>query len=310
MGLFNIEEFLMAQQCCWIFRCYKSCRDNWRNDVFELSLGNPLSFSPQNTDVVRHPVLYVIACAFERFRAKFDKQNENYLTGCIFFNPILYREDRDKRTISPEYLGISDNNELIYRLATTEIQNLCGIDGIRTREDLATDGIQLTVVGYGRLTNAFNCFFDRMANHRNETDVSKSIKDEFCSIRKPGRKCRKVLSTSRIGTLGDVTTVKTFFRLITVPYIGDENFSEMSHGGITTFYRTGSECLPSNSTITFWALTQGHLILLLILLAIVHFVQLIIFRIRYRTKPLNIYSSTALPLGTGTRDSFKQISVT
>jgi hypothetical protein len=82
MGLFNIEEFLMAQQCCWIFRCNKSCRDNWRNDVVELSLGNPLAFSPQITDSVRHPVLYVIACAFERFRAKFDKQNENYLTGC------------------------------------------------------------------------------------------------------------------------------------------------------------------------------------------------------------------------------------
>jgi hypothetical protein len=65
-----------------------------------------------------------------------------------------------------------------------------------------------------------------MARHRNETDVSKSVKDEFCSIKKPGRKYRKILSTSRIGTLGDVTTVKTFFRLITVPYIGDENFSE------------------------------------------------------------------------------------
>jgi hypothetical protein len=65
-----------------------------------------------------------------------------------------------------------------------------------------------------------------MACHRNNNDSSKSIKDEFCSIKKPGRKCRKILSTGRIGTLGDVSTVKTFFRLLTVPYIGDENFAE------------------------------------------------------------------------------------
>jgi hypothetical protein len=39
LGLFNVEEFLMSQQCCWIFRTVKSCRDNWRNDIHELSLG-------------------------------------------------------------------------------------------------------------------------------------------------------------------------------------------------------------------------------------------------------------------------------
>jgi hypothetical protein len=64
MGLFNIEEFLMAQQCCWVFRCFKSCRDNWRNDLYELSLGNPLAFSPQITDSRRHPILYDIAVSY------------------------------------------------------------------------------------------------------------------------------------------------------------------------------------------------------------------------------------------------------
>jgi hypothetical protein len=170
--------------------------------------------------------LFDIACSFERFRAKFDKQNENYLTGHIFYNPILYREDRDKRTLSPDYLDITGNTALIYRVANTEIQNLCGDNGFLSREELANADIPLSVVGYGRLSNAFNCFFDRMSRHRNNTDSSKSIRDEFCSIKKPGRKCRKILSTGRIGTLGDVSTVKTFFRLLTVPYIGDDNFAE------------------------------------------------------------------------------------
>ncbi len=72
LGLFNVEEFLMSQQCCWIFRTIKSCRDNWRNDVYELSFGNPLAFSPKIVNENRH--LYHIACAFERLRIKFDKK--------------------------------------------------------------------------------------------------------------------------------------------------------------------------------------------------------------------------------------------
>jgi hypothetical protein len=75
LGLFNVEEFLMSQQCCWIFRTVKSCRDNWRNDVYDLSYGNPLSFSPKIVDENRHPILFHIACSFERLRIKFDKKN-------------------------------------------------------------------------------------------------------------------------------------------------------------------------------------------------------------------------------------------
>jgi hypothetical protein len=189
-------------------------------------MGNPLSFSPQITDSRRHPVLYDIAVSFERFRTKFDKTNENYLSGGIFLNPILYREDRDKRTLSPDYLGISGNINLTYRFAKIEIQNLCDDYGIRTKIDLANNNLPLSAVGYGRLSNALNCFLDRMARHRDGNDSSKSVKDEFCFIKKPGRKCRIVLSTARVGTLATVSTVKTFFQLIDIPYPGDNSFSD------------------------------------------------------------------------------------
>jgi hypothetical protein len=65
-----------------------------------------------------------------------------------------------------------------------------------------------------------------MENQRNDTDPAKSINDEFGLIKKPGRKCRLVLSTGRVGTLGNVTTVKTFFQIIETPYTGDKSFSE------------------------------------------------------------------------------------
>jgi hypothetical protein len=54
LGLFNAEEFLMSQQCCWIFRTVKSCRDNWGNNIYELSSSYPLAFSPKIVDVHRH----------------------------------------------------------------------------------------------------------------------------------------------------------------------------------------------------------------------------------------------------------------
>ncbi len=207
-------------------RCFKSCRDNWRNDLYELSLGNPLSFSPQITDSRRHPILYDTAVSYERFRTKFNKKNENYLTDCIFYNPILYREDRDKRTLTPEFLGISGNTLLTYRFAKTEIQDLCDHFGIRTQLSLANDNLPLSEIGYGRLSNALNCFLDRTAHQRNDTDSAKSIKDEFCFIKKLGRKCRLILSTGWVGTLENVTTVKTFFQLIETPYTGDNSFSD------------------------------------------------------------------------------------
>ncbi len=53
-GLFNVEEFLMSQQCCWIYcTAVKSCRYNWHNDIYELSFGNPLALSPKIIDAFR-----------------------------------------------------------------------------------------------------------------------------------------------------------------------------------------------------------------------------------------------------------------
>jgi hypothetical protein len=112
LGLFNVEEFLMSQQCCWVFRAKNSCRDNWRNDIFELGYGNPLALSPKIVNSNRHPVIYSIACSFERLRIKFDKRNENYLTSSIFYNPMLFRETRDKRPLCPTYLDLGNNTDL------------------------------------------------------------------------------------------------------------------------------------------------------------------------------------------------------
>ncbi len=61
LGLFNVEEFLMSQQCCWVFRAKNSCRDNWRNDIFEIRLWQPPSPQPQNCKL-QPPPDYLFHC--------------------------------------------------------------------------------------------------------------------------------------------------------------------------------------------------------------------------------------------------------
>jgi hypothetical protein len=227
LGLFNVEEFLMSQQCCWVFRAKNSCRDNWRNDIFELGYGNPLARSPKIVNCNRHPIIYSIACSFERLRIKFDKRNENYLTSSIFYNPMLFRETRDKRPLCPTYLDLGNNTDLIYRFAICQLQNFCGENGILTHAELNRSGLFLSPLGYGRLANALNCFFDRLRPDRDDdiNEVAKTLFSEFCLIKKPGRKCRLLLASGRNDDLSQQTTCKTFFRLLNIEFIGNNAFS-------------------------------------------------------------------------------------
>ena len=87
------------------------------------------------------------------------------------------------------------------------------------------NGIPLTALGYGRLANALNCFFDRLRPDPEDNDNSKSLISAFGHLKKPGRKCRTFMATGRNDDLSKQTTCKTFFRLINVNYIGNKEFS-------------------------------------------------------------------------------------
>ena len=155
-----------------------------------LSHGNPLAFSPQNTDPVRHPILFNLAKSYERVRILFDKKNENYHYAAIFNHPMLFREPRDKQTLDPTYLEIDNNPMLIQKFASQELQSFCGPDGVLTRAELWRAGLQLSVTGYVRLSNALLCFLDRIDVDRNTNGESSTIFDTFCTIKKPAKKCR------------------------------------------------------------------------------------------------------------------------
>jgi hypothetical protein len=147
------------------------------------------------------------------------------LTSSIFYNPTLFRETRDKRPLCPSYLGTGADIMLTYKLATCQLQDLCGEDGILPHQDLIRKGINLSPLGYGRLSNALNCFFDRLRPNLADDDNAKTIQSAFGLIKKPGRKCRVFLSEGRNDDISKQTTCKTFFRILNLEYIGNKIFS-------------------------------------------------------------------------------------
>jgi hypothetical protein len=74
---------------------------------------------------------------------------------------MVFRETRDKRTLCPNYLGIDNDVELTHRIAACQLRYFCGDDGVLPYHELLAKQIILSLVGYGRLSNALNCFFDR-----------------------------------------------------------------------------------------------------------------------------------------------------
>jgi hypothetical protein len=110
LGMFNVEEFLTAQQCVWILRAHKSTRDNWRVKLRQLCNGNVLTAGPNLIDPVANPILHRLSCSFEKLRVTHDSKNANYIKAIIFNNPLFFRGKGDKNTLNATYLGLNEGH--------------------------------------------------------------------------------------------------------------------------------------------------------------------------------------------------------
>jgi Reverse transcriptase (RNA-dependent DNA polymerase) len=68
LGFFNINEFLAAQKCAWVFRAKKYTIDNWRYDLVTKSPdNNPLLLRASDFPKEDFPILHSFATAYEDF---------------------------------------------------------------------------------------------------------------------------------------------------------------------------------------------------------------------------------------------------
>jgi len=227
LGLFDIKEFLTAQQAVWILRAKKSVRDNWRQKMSQLCNGNVLCAGTDTIDKEYNPVLYSLAESFQKIRICHDTLNENYLKATVYNNKLFMRGRGNKRVLTMTYLGLPENS--MSPLANIPFENFYGQWGLKTRAEMRIElGLDLSVEGYRDLGNALNYYLARIRVNPINNGKSISFWEEFGNILQPGRKIRASMLKRRKKPFDlekQVFTV-TFLRVTETEFDNGSNHSE------------------------------------------------------------------------------------
>jgi hypothetical protein len=228
LGLFNLDEFLTAQQCVWILRANESTRDNWRVDLRRNASGNCLNVGSTSFDAVHNPILHGLCKSFEKIRICHDTLNENYLNAYILHHPVIFRGRGDKKTLDLEYLEIPRGSVDGTNIAGITINDCFGQYGLISRMEFYQElGINLTLTGYANLGKAVTHYINRLTVNHLNNGTSVALEDEI-RVKKPGKKIRELLSRRRKKPfdISKTQTCETFFRITDIEYTGNDSFSK------------------------------------------------------------------------------------
>jgi hypothetical protein len=196
LGMFNVEEFLTAQQCVWILRAHSSTRDNWRVRLKQLCNGNVLIAGPNIIDPIANPILHGLSCSFEKLRIAHERNNENFVKACVFNNPLFFRGKGDKLTLNATYLGLNEGQSLV--IAKITALEFFDTDGIKSSNELLrTYGLELGIQGYERLAKCLNHFVSKLKLSKTNDGSKKTLISVYGKLKKPGAKIRESLIKKR-----------------------------------------------------------------------------------------------------------------
>jgi hypothetical protein len=123
-------------------------------------------------------------------------KTKNYITATIFNNPLFFRGRGDKMTLNATYLGLHEGrSSAITKLSTLEFFDTNGIKSSNTL--LTLYGIELSDIGYERLTKCLNHFVSRLKASANNDGSRKTLISVFGKIKKLGAKIRETLIKKR-----------------------------------------------------------------------------------------------------------------
>jgi hypothetical protein len=97
LGLIDLESFIKAQQVLWIKRVINSATDNWREDIWDITYGNPLVLHPAIVNRDSHPIIFQISKNFDEFKKIYYSLNDNYKKMPLFWNPLMHGNVNDRR---------------------------------------------------------------------------------------------------------------------------------------------------------------------------------------------------------------------
>ncbi len=155
-----------------------------------------LNAGPNIIDPISNPILYGLSCSFEKLRVTQDSKNENYIKATIFNNPLFFRGKGDKNTLNATYLGLNEGHcSVITNMTALEFFDTVGI---KSSNDLSRiHGLELSEVGYERLTKCLNHFISRLKATKNNDGSKKTLISIFGKIKKPGAKIRECIVKKR-----------------------------------------------------------------------------------------------------------------
>jgi hypothetical protein len=171
LGLINISSFIQAQQVLWIKRILYSACDNWREDIFNFTFGNPLILDPSLFNVGEHPILSMIAKSFVNFKREFFKENLNFRKSNLLLNPVLVRGQNDTRSLDRAFFAQVPLIEM-EQLAKIKFNDFYkdGPISLANINQNLTFGVNLNLLTYMRLSEACRFSVGKLSKTNNGTN--------------------------------------------------------------------------------------------------------------------------------------------
>ena len=230
LGIFLLSEFLESQQALWVKKAHMSKRDNWRNDISNFFHGNCLVATPEKINRLNNPILHTIADSYQKFNKIFNNTDQNFDNSFLLNNPVLKRGVRDNGKIDINFFSQNIPNIDSATLARIKISDIC-VNGILKSLDEINmlANIPFSLATYMRLGEAIRTH-KRVEIGLNLGKVHSSTMHDFLVRFKKGSKpLRRVFTKYRQLKInpGNHRIVKTYFRLLEIPQIEDDNLKRL-----------------------------------------------------------------------------------
>jgi exonuclease III len=219
LGLIEVKSFIQAQQVLWIKRLMGQACDNWREDVYNLTFGNPLVLDPALVCASNHPIITMLAKSFVQFKSDYYKVNLNYKKSHLYLNPVISRGQNDTRGLDGAiFVQIPEiSMDIIVKIRWCDFYK-DGPVALANLNENRIFGVNLNLLTYMRLAEA--CRFSSMKLNRHyegKNETSLALSDFFKTFKKGSSSIRKILSKSISKlTINKNPCVRTFLRLTTL----------------------------------------------------------------------------------------------
>jgi hypothetical protein len=212
LGLINISHFLCAQQSLWIKKVLYAACDNWREDLFNITYGNPIILHPSLVDKDLHPILYNIACSFVAFKDSFFKQNDNYKKSPLLYNNIFTRNRNDRQVLNLMYFNQNPPLNPV-NLAKLQFKDICTNQPYMLETINMETSMSFNLNSYLKIVGACTGYLQTLKGNRITDGTSVKVGDFFKTFKKGSGPVRRVLDIKFKTDIKQSKTVSSFGRI-------------------------------------------------------------------------------------------------